>query len=177
MGLDLTVQIVLFTLLIVAAYTDMTAGKVYNWCTFPALLLGLILNYWIGGTFAGPPNLFESMVGMAMGFGFFVIFYFPGLVGGGDLKLVTAIGALKGWKFLLSALLYTSIVGAVLAVLYLIWAGSLMSGMRASLRMAFRIRRREMNEEELKETEPARKRIPYGVAIAVGTMLAFLKLH
>ncbi len=172
--LGLTIQLVLFALLIIAAYTDITAGKVYNWYTFPALFLGLILNYLVGGwAEGGEANLLRSVLGMAIGGGVYSIFYFNNLMGGGDLKLVTAIGALKGFPFIVWAIFYTSLVGAVLAILYLIWRGRLMEGVRSSLRMAMTFKRKDLSEEDLKQTEAARERIPYGVAIAMGTMWAF----
>lgn len=173
MNLALIVQIVLFMLLIIAAYTDITAGKVYNRYTFPALFSGLILNYWIGGWSDGGVNLLSSLWGMAAGGGVFIFFYYYGVMGGGDLKLVTAIGALKGFPFIIHAIFYTSLVGAVFALLYLIWQGRLLRGMRESFSMAFRFKRKEMSEQELQQTQTARDRIPYGVAISIGTMWAF----
>lgn len=177
MNLELIVQIVLFVLLIIAAYTDITAGKVYNRYTFPALFSGLILNYWIGGWDNGKTNLEASMTGMAFGGGIFILFYYYGVMGGGDLKLVTAIGALKGFPFILWAIFYTSLVGAVFALLHMIWRGQLLKGLRESVTMAFRFKRKEMTEEELKGTEAARERIPYGVAISIGTMWAFFNAN
>lgn len=172
-GLDLVILTVLFSLLVVSAYTDITAGKVYNRYTFPALFLGVILNYWSGGWNHGSANLQSSLWGMALGGGIFCMFYYFGVMGGGDLKLVTAVGALKGAQFVLYAIFYTSLVGAILAVGYLVWRGKLVQGVAKSLKMGVTFRRRELTEAELKDTEPARERIPYGVAISMGTMWAF----
>ena len=44
-----------------------------------------------------------------------------GWMGGGDVKLMAAVGALKGYPFVVSALFYSLIVGVVIGVAMLIW--------------------------------------------------------
>jgi prepilin peptidase CpaA len=166
---DASIQLILFALLIISAYTDITAGKVYNWCTFPALSLGLILNYLYGGL----PGLWSSFLGMACATGLFAVFCYYRVMGVGDLKLLAAVGALKGLQFILLAIFYTSLVGAILAILYLVWRGRLFEGVARSLQMGMTFKRKEMTEEQLQKTSAARERIPYGVAISIGTMWAF----
>lgn len=172
MNLELLAQVILFCLLIVAAYTDITAGKVYNWCTFPALFSGLVINYWIGGIREGEPNLILSLTGMAVAGGVYLIFYAARVMGGGDLKLMVAVGALKGFPFILWAIFYTSLMGAVLGLLHLLWRGRLLAGLRGSLKMTVRFNRKDMTQAELDDTAAAREKVPYGVAIAVGTIWA-----
>ena len=67
--------VALFLLLIVSAYTDITRNKVYNWCTFPAIGLGMALAYLGGGlSEAHGYNLSSSLLGIATGGGIILLF-------------------------------------------------------------------------------------------------------
>lgn len=186
--LGLATELTLFALLISSAYTDVKAGKVYNSVTFPAFLLGLVLAYARGTIDDGQGGryLINSLAGALLGGGLFAVFYWLGGLAGGDVKLMAAIGALKGFMFTCYALLYTSIVGAILAVGMLIWQGRLWDGLRGSLTMLFSIRRplapettNPADPATQKTTAAARATLPYGVAISVGAMWAwwFEMLH
>ena len=52
------------------------------------------------------------------------LFYMGG-VGGGDVKLLAAIGAIGGYPFILWASSYMAVVGATMAVAALLWRGKL----------------------------------------------------
>ena len=70
-------MIVLFALLVVSAYTDLAQGKLFNKVTLTALVLGLVLNYWIGGFWPARSarglitnaSLISSLVGAGIGGG------------------------------------------------------------------------------------------------------------
>jgi prepilin peptidase CpaA len=117
--------VVLFVTLTVAAFTDTTRKKVYNWTTYPALGLGLALGYLADGlgtlpSLAGPGvGLLDRLVGFAIGFGTFFLFnraHEARAVGVGDVKLMGAIGALTGAWLTVWAMFWGSLVGAVIAV-------------------------------------------------------------
>ncbi len=171
--------IALFLLLVVCAYTDITRNKVYNWCTLPAMGLGLALAYLGGGVRAEPGfNLVTSGAGLALGGGIFLLFCLFGGIGFGDVKLMGAVGALGGFPFVLSSLLYSSMVGFLIAAGLLIWRGRLKEGLLRSAKFAFRWRREKKALQEADgEKDGARRApdtIPFGAAIAFGTMWAFV---
>jgi prepilin peptidase CpaA len=172
-------EIILLTLLVVAAYTDLASGKVCNWSTLPALFLGLLLAYVTGGVAEGTApmgrgaaNLVDSLLGVLLAGGLFGLYYLHG--GGfglGDVKLAAAVGALKGWYFALWAIVLTALVGGVMALGLLIWKGRLWRGIRDSLVAIVR-------PSKIKQAtdSPAALTVPYAFAISVGTLIAWFRL-
>jgi len=170
----------LFLLLIVCAYTDISKGKVYNWCTLGAIGLGLAISFLADG-FASRNHYFvESVIGLCLGGGVFLIPFLFGGIGGGDVKLMAAVGALAGrpggaasfanW-FALWAMLYSALVGAALALGILVWQGKLLEGLRGSLKLLVTFRARI--DTSPKQPDAARVTVPYGFAISVGTFWAW----
>lgn len=130
--------LVLVGLLLAATVTDVRRRKVYNWTTYPGVLLALIANgamtVW-GADLESPRNDWLGMVGIGeslggcAGCGFIMLAcyaFFPGGVGGGDVKLLAMIGAFLGpWRGL-EVLLWTFVLGACAAIVLLVWrAGAL----------------------------------------------------
>jgi prepilin peptidase CpaA len=170
--------IALFALLIVCAYTDITRNKVYNWCTFPGIGAGLALAYLAGGvSSAFAFNLINSLLGLAAGGGIILLFSLFGGIGLGDVKLMAAVGALTGFPFVLFSLLYSSMIGFAIAVGFLIWRGDLRSGLMRSLKFAIRWKSEKAPDTAKTEPQAGAKRppdtIPFGAAIAFGTLWAF----
>ena len=112
---------VLLALLAVCAYTDGREGKIYNKFTFPAMLLGVGLHLLFGGL----EGLKWSLVGWGVGMGIQWVPFMLGLAKAGDVKLLAAVGALKGWAFCGFGFLYGSIAFAVLILPWLARRGEL----------------------------------------------------
>lgn len=97
----------------IAMYTDLKWGRIYNWLTFPAIFTGWALNLAIYGM----PGLAYSVAATLLGIFIYIPFALFGLMGMGDVKLLGAIGALGGSYFVFSVFLYTSALGTLHAVL------------------------------------------------------------
>ena len=160
-------QFGLVGILSVAVVTDLQTRKIYNWLTFPAILAGIGLNVAIGG-WAG---LQTSLLGLFLGSLVFVVGFFMGAMGAGDVKLMAAIGAWMGWPYTLAAVIYVTIVGGVIALgaaalngslnqlfknIYWFFVGLVTPGAKASASL----------------TQSAAPPVAYGVSIAIGTALA-----
>lgn len=105
---------VVYLAAIIAAVTDVRTGKVPNWLTVPALLVGLGLN--VG--FLGVDGLKAGLVGTAIAISiWFVMPIIGSPLGGGDVKLLAAIGALRGPQFLLYVLVLSALWAGLLALL------------------------------------------------------------
>lgn len=168
----------LFVLLIVTVYTDVAEGKIYNWCTIPAFALGLGTNYVLGGFMEGGlsgANLLSSLVAIVI---VAILFGWPYLRGGiaaGDVKLMLAVAAVGGMHNLYTpyALLYSALVGALMALLVFIWRGELRKGVGNALRFTFSTGSiSDLNDED-DEEESSPITIPYGCAIAIGSIIAW----
>ena len=106
--------IVLIAVTLTAAVTDATRGKVYNWLTYPAAVAGLVLSI-----VAAPPALLESIVGLGLGLLLFGVLRRIGKMGAGDVKLMAAVGALKGPVFLVFASFYVIVAAGLAAIVVL----------------------------------------------------------
>lgn len=97
----------------VAMVTDMKWGRIYNWLTFPTIFIGWALNF----AFFGLSGLAYSFAASMAGIAIYAIPAAIGLIGMGDVKLMAALGALGGTKFVVSIFLYTSAFGVPHALL------------------------------------------------------------
>ena len=173
---DAARELILLILLVTAAFTDLAYGKVYNWATLPAIVLGLLLGYVLGGVNQGRStpdqfSLVQSLLGIALAGGIFGVFFLLGAFGAGDLKLAVAVGALKGWSFALAAIAYAALVGGAVALAVLVWKGQLRRGLKDSLTAVVRPGKRAKG---LDPDSPARLTVPYGFAISAGTLWVWL---
>ena len=112
---------VLAAFLLVCAYTDGTRGKIYNKYTFPAMGLGLLLHL----VFGGVTGLGWSLLGLGVGLGIQFVPWRLGLAKAGDVKLLMAVGALKGWAFCGFGFLYGAAIFGFLIVPWLYKRGEL----------------------------------------------------
>ena len=174
---------VLLVALGAALYTDLRRGKVYNWCTLPAIGLGFLINYIAGATETAQGNaladilggpLIDSLLGFALGLGIFGVAYLLHMLGGGDVKLMCAVGALKGVRFFFNAAVFTACAGAIIAVGVLIWRGKLAEGLKGSLLALFAPRRFKKRREAAPADAAELTTIPYVWAIAIGTLVTWV---
>ncbi|MBI4575793.1 MAG: prepilin peptidase [Planctomycetes bacterium] len=168
----------LFAALIIATYTDVVHHKIYNWCTLPATALGLVLNLLLA---PGTDGLVSSLAGLALGFGVFLVAWLLGGLGAADMKLMGAVGAIQGYPFVVDALVWTAAVGAFMACVALVARGRLLRGLARSFALMFSLRHGlglpdPVAGEAAGAAGPAQVTIPYGLAIAAGTSLAWF-LH
>jgi len=115
---------VLAMVLVVAAVTDLRTGKIPNALTYSAVVVALIGHTLTAGLVAETDEtglgLTGSVLGMLVGFGPLYVAWRLGAIGGGDAKLMGAIGALGGVTFAITALFYSCAVAVVMAVILMI---------------------------------------------------------
>jgi prepilin peptidase CpaA len=120
---------VLILLVTVCGVTDIFQGKIYN----PVTYAGVISGFVVAGLGYGPDTLSgqsvmlgDAALGFLVGFvPFFVVFLIGG-VGGGDVKLMAAIGTIKGPTFIAFTMLYSLMLGALFGVIAAAWRGELL---------------------------------------------------
>src|SRR5688572_16946805 len=147
--------------LLYAVMTDLRARRISNKLTYPVMLLGLIANTAMEG-WAG---LGHASLGWAAGLGIMLIPFLLGAMGAGDVKLMAAIGAVKGPEFVLTAALYACVAGGLLAVYYIIREKRVANTFRyLTYGWAW----------ALKGNGPKAGAVPYAPAIAAGVVLALV---
>jgi prepilin peptidase CpaA len=108
-------------LTLISAVTDWRRGKVYNVLTYPAALLGVAAS-----ALLPPPALFMSVSGLVACLFFCGALWYFGGIGAGDVKLLAAIGAVRGLPFAVHMCFYTVCAAAVAGVFLLAWQGRLL---------------------------------------------------
>lgn len=163
---------------IVAAYIDGKQLKVPNAITFPMIIAGWLYSsmaYAMAGD-AWYVGLGWSLAGTAVGLACLYPFYAIGGMGAGDVKMLAAIGAWVHCSLTFYAFGLTTIIGALLSVLMIVFSQSA----RKHYNQFFTIFNEIVtirNPDALSEIAAARKStmrlLPYGIPIAIGTILHF----
>ncbi|WP_147534436.1 A24 family peptidase [Bacillus marasmi] len=153
-------NILLLIILVVSFVTDLKNRRILNIITFPTMAIGLtyhtITAGWAGFSFSG--------LGLLLGLGLLFIPYLLDGMGAGDVKLLAAIGALKGTAFVFGAFLFTAIIGGIIALMILIGKKELLSTLK---RIIFFTKIKTLSGLDRSEYHHA---FPYGVAIVLGTV-------
>ena len=121
----------------VAAWTDWRTGLIPNWLTFGAILAGVVGHFavgtWLGGLRTGAIEASLSIAGLIFCALAPALMYMKGAMGGGDLKLFAAIGALCQPLLGIEAEMYGLVVAAVIAPARLAFRGELLRVLGNSL--------------------------------------------
>ena len=151
--------VIIISVLATAAYFDLRWRRIPNWLTYPAILCGLLLHY----VYMGLNGLVLSFLGLVVGFGFLFVFFVCHLIGGGDVKLLAAIGALIGVKSMLAVVFWSAFFGAFFSVVFVLW-NTYKS--RISVIRARREEGAQKNKQKQTFSTIAKKlTVPYGIAI------------
>ncbi len=149
---------------------DLAHARIPNLLTFPVIITALALNYYLQGI----NGLVNSMAGFFIGAVVFLPFFIKKGIGGGDIKLFAAIGALKGYSFLLHSIVYSSLTAALITIFILIKRRKLVSSLRKVFRFFY-----SLLSPGMKVEYPGKKgsiAVPYGFAIAVGTLIVLVTI-
>ncbi|HOL17652.1 MAG TPA: A24 family peptidase [Bacillota bacterium] len=174
---------ILIALLTLAVYFDLTRKKIPNYLTLPAMGWGIIANLADGGA----AGFRFSFYGLLLGLGIFLIPFALGWLGGGDVKLLGAVGALEGAALVFHAALFSAICGAIIAVGCLLAQKRLKAALKRIFNAAWRgitftaalkFNNPTLASGSIPSEQPAAATsrqppvMPYGVAIALGTLFA-----
>ncbi|KPV40341.1 hypothetical protein AN478_08090 [Thiohalorhabdus denitrificans] len=152
---------VLIPILIAGCFFDLREHRIPNRLVLAGLGAGLAVNAWIGGL----AGLLYALAGALLLLGLTFPLFALGWFGAGDVKLLTAVGAIVTWKLALAVLGGVVLAGGLLGVFALIWR----AGLRASWQ---RLGLSPATRQPLTGSEAGSGpvQLPYAVAIAVGTL-------
>jgi prepilin peptidase CpaA len=155
----------------IAAVIDVRQHRIPNWLTYPGIVMGIVLRW----SFFGWRGLGSAVAGCVLAGGIVFLFYLVRAMGAGDVKLLAAIGSLVGPSDGVVVLAATAISGGVLALFYVMFRRRLGATLRnVGSVLTFHSWNGLRAHPELNLDNPSALRMPYGLAIATGTLYAFL---
>lgn len=95
-----------------ACVTDLRVRRIPNWLTFGGAAAGVLAS----GAADGWPGVGSAIGGWALGLALFLPLFLLRGMGGGDVKLLAALGACLGPSVTLWLALYSALAGGVLAL-------------------------------------------------------------
>ncbi len=163
---------------IVAAWIDGKELRVPNKITYPMIIAGWIYSaiaYGVSGE-GWLIGLGWSLAGTAVGLATLLPAYSIGGMGAGDVKMMAGIGAWVHCSITFYSFCVSAIVGAVLAVAMVVWSGQ---GKKHWNQFFFisneimTVRNPETLAAIAADRKSSMKLLPYGIPIAIGTVLYF----
>ena len=155
---------------LVAALTDMRSRRIPNWLCATGVLLGFVVNTYLTG--------WAGLASAGMGFGLALLIYVPlfaiRAMGGGDVKLMAAVGALAGPTDWFTIFILASALGGMFALGLMVVKSRLgfaFSNIWYILCNLARLRAPYAERPDLDVANPGAVTMPHGVAIAAGTFM------
>ena len=146
--------------LAILCYMDCRYRRLPNVMTLGGALVALAARYGAGGVACGL---------------FLLLPFAMRAAGGGDVKMLAAVGCALGIGRVVETLLFTSVAGLLMMGVFLLFGNSDASRLRHLLRSMFDWRYdRKAGRAALPPKDSERCRVPFGVAIAVGAWSALL---
>lgn len=161
----------LATILILCATTDIRQRRIPNLLTYPTILLAFLIHCNIDGW----SGFLFSAGGLTFGFAVFLIPYLMGGMGAGDVKLMSAVGAVLGPKHTIVCLLFVAICGGIMALGFMVYRRNIKDTLLKTFLGFFYFGiHGDTSLLRIDSNKITYEGIPYGVAIAGGVFLFFL---
>ncbi|MBW2460474.1 MAG: prepilin peptidase [Deltaproteobacteria bacterium] len=155
----------------IAAWTDARSGRIPNWLTLPTIVAALVVHLVTGG----PWGVLLSVIGLVLGAACPLVLFWRGAMGGGDVKLFAAIGALLGPELALEAQLASFAVAAFLALVMMAWRGTMFRTLSNLVLTLVGPLLPEPRRPEVSAELTSTMRI--GFAVLIGTSLVLVASH
>jgi prepilin peptidase CpaA len=142
--------LVLLALMATGAWLDVTQRRLPNWLCLAVVLAGGIATFMMGESAGLLSAAIHMVIALVVGMGLFRL----GMIGGGDAKFYAATALWFGLAEALRLLMSVSILGLILLIVF----------------VAFKRLSRVLNRQASAQGDFAK--LPYGVAIAAGAVVA-----
>ncbi len=172
-------QLIAIVVVLIALVIDFRTNKIPNVLTFPASAAGILLNYMDKGTDGALQAVTGWFVGAAVTLFFIYLPIGPKYddgdrMGMGDAKLMACMGAFLGTTTVLVAFFYFALSFGAISMFLLARVIPWKQIFNAFFAVALGGKLVAPTVDSEKLTQARKKRIPVGVAIAIGTIFAIL---
>ena len=161
--------VALAALVLVAVVWDVRERRIPNALTVTGLGLAIVLRL-----LEGPEALLAGVAGLVLAVFVALPLVALGGLGGGDAKLLAAVGAFLGPIQLLVALAITALAGGIMAVVLAIHRGALHESMVGAGVLLMSLFGRGIERPRRTIRSPGALSIPYAVPIAIGVLAVWL---
>lgn len=150
---------------------DLRVRRIPNVLSAPGIVIGMILNV----AHFGMSGMWTSLAGAAAVIGILVWPFVAGGIGGGDVKMMGAVGAFVGPRLAVMGLLIGMIIGGVIMSAHLARLGRLREKI-ASLGSMLSVAAgtRSVRPLMVRADDEAVVALPYSVPLALGTVMALV---
>jgi prepilin peptidase CpaA len=152
---------------ITAGISDLRSRRIPNWLTVPGLLVGIAAN----AAASGWSGVRTSLLGAGLGLLVLLPFVVIRSLGAGDWKLAGALGAFVGPGVLVDLLMVSVFMAGIMSLALVIYKRRFKETLRNMGRLLASIFTFHMPGPEVSLDNPKSMKIPYGVALALTTLL------
>lgn len=145
-----------------AAISDLRHRRISNRLNVSAALTALALQ----AVVAGNSGVVAGIQGWLLGIAVLLLPFAAGMIGGGDVKFVAAMGAFFGCQLMLTGLVAGVMLGGVVGAITLVWHGRFRRAMQGL--MADLVCLSSGVKPTTLEASASVETIPYGVLLAMG---------
>lgn len=152
------------------AVHDVRERKIPNRITLPAMIAALLLHTILGGWSGLASSILAGIIAGVI----FLIFFLAGGMGGGDVKLMIAVGCFAGLPLLRMVIIATVLAGAVFAIAVGIYSGRMRETLRNVTALVVHHSERGLTPHpDLNLSNAATLRLPFALPIATGCLFTF----
>jgi len=170
MGLELAWSIGFATFMVAAMISDVQTRRIPNGLVLAGLAFALVLRATAGTA------VIDGVIGAFLAFAIVLPLFALRALGGGDAKLIAALGAFTGPSGLLDVLLASAVAGGVLGVVVALRRGVLLPVvLGAKDLIAHGLSFGRSGERPTLDSRAA-VTVPYGAAVATGSLFAWFVL-
>jgi prepilin peptidase CpaA len=161
---------VIFSVSGLSAFFDLRIRRIPNWLIVIGLFCGVVLN-----ALQGTSYLVQSIAGFAVGIAVLILPFAFGWMGAGDVKYFGVVGALLGASWLPRVFFYSALVAGLIAISYLGFGLVRLSRFKQfwlDIKVAI-LSMGQVLPTPVQQTHERGDSIPWGVAFAAGTIIAY----
>ena len=163
-------NIPLLAFLVAAVTIDGKTRRIPNALTLPIMGAALVWHF----ADAGASGLMFSLGGLAAGLGLMLVPFLMGGLGGGDVKMLAAVGAVKGAWFVFTAFLCMGVAGGLMGLVFALCHGRLKATLRNMKDICILLYFHTNPRVAAGSQSGAAGAFPYAGAIAIGVLLSYI---